>query len=349
MNVLVLQLDGKKPNLASMKLAAWHRAAGDRVELRQVADPMDLQPRLGDPDWDRVYGSLIFERTKPLALEARRVYPHIELGGTGWDLENGTMVRSTPLPAEVESMAPDYTDYARNGALVDAVDYSIGFAQRGCRLDCSFCVVPTKEGRPRSAATLEQIWRGPAHPKHVMLLDNDFFGNPEWPAVIADAKRLGLTLSVIQGINARMLARKHAEAIASVRWFDDSFERTRVYTAWDDVDDERAFFRGLDHLKAVGISPDSIMVYMLIGHAEGETHADRDYRRARLREYGCRPYPMAFTRDGELGHELTKFASWVVQRVDLYMSWEEYYGKAGGEIRRAAKRRVSLPLFEGEP
>ncbi len=349
MNVLVFQLDGKKPNLAVMKLAAWHRTAGDRVEVRQVGDAADLQPRLGDPDWDRVYGSLIFECTKPLALEARRIYPSIELGGTGWDLDGGIMARSTPLPAEVEAMGPDYSDYARNGALVDAVDYSIGFAQRGCRLDCSFCVVPSKEGRPRSVSTLERIWRGPGHPPHVMLLDNDFFGNPTWSDIIAEAVRLKLTLSVIQGINARTLNRKQAEAIASVRWYDDSFERTRVYTAWDRVEHERAFFRGLDHLKAVGIAPDSMMVYMLIGHADGETHADRDYRRRKLREYGCRPYPMAFTREGELGRELTKFASWVVQRVDLYMSWEEYYGRAGGEIRKAARRRVSLPLFGGEP
>ncbi len=346
MNVLVLQFDGKKPNLAGMKIVAAHRQAGDYVELRQIATPEDLQPRLGDPDWDRVYGSLIFERTKPLALAARRVYPHIEFGGTGWDLENGLMVRSTPLPDEIEAMAPDYSDYARNGVLVDAVTYSIGFAQRGCRLDCSFCVVPTKEGRPRSVAALERIWRGPGHPPHVMLLDNDFFGNPAWPEVIADAKRLNLILSVIQGINARTLTTKQAEAIASVRWFDDSFKRTRVYCAWDNVDDENRFFRGLDKLKAVGVSPDSIMVYMLIGHAEGETHADRDYRRRKLREYGCRPYPMAFTREGALGHELTKFASWVVQRVDLHKSWEDYYGKAGGEVRKLGQRRVSLPLFE---
>lgn len=346
MNVLVLQLDGKKPNLADMRLAAFHRRNGDRVELRQIGEAADLQPRLGDPDWDRVYGSLIFERTKPLAIAAQRVYPGIVLGGTGWDLDGGVMVRSTPLPADVEATPPDYSDYARDGALVEAVSYSIGFSQRGCRLECSFCVVPVKEGRPRSSSTLEQIWRGPGHPPHVMLLDNDFFGNPEWPRVIADAKQFDLTLSVIQGINARLLARKHAEAIASVRWFDDGFTRTRVYTAWDDVGDERAFFRGLEHLKAVGISPDSIMVYMLIGHADGETHADRDYRRRRLREFGCRPYPMPFTRDGELGHELGKFSSWVVQRVDLHVSWEDYYGRAGGEVRKLGPRRVSLPLFD---
>lgn len=34
MNVLLLQLDGKLPNLALMRIAAHHRAQGDAVELR---------------------------------------------------------------------------------------------------------------------------------------------------------------------------------------------------------------------------------------------------------------------------------------------------------------------------
>lgn len=345
MNALLLHLDGKKPNLALMMLATWLRACGYAVELRQVGEVEDLQPRLGDPDWDRVYGSLIFERTKPLAELARRIYPHIELGGTGWDLQDGRMARSTPLPAEAQTMAPDYQDYARDGALVDAVTYSIGFSQRGCRFDCSdFCVVPAKEGRPRSDRTLEQIWRGPGHAPHVMLLDNDFFGNPQWPDVIATAQRLELAISVIQGINARLLSEKQAQAIASVRWFDDGFGRTRVYTAWDDAKDERAFFRGLDRLKAVGISPDSMMVYMLIGHADHEVHADRDYRRRKLREYGCRPYPMPFERTDEL----VAFQRWVVQRADLHVPWERWWTSARGEPRKLGQRRVSLPLFPDE-
>src|ERR1700742_1272431 len=86
MRVLLLHLDGKLPNLALMLIAAYHRALGDHVELRMVETAADLQPQLGDPVWDRVYGSLIFEWTRPLAFEAqrlsrRRVY-------TAWDNED---------------------------------------------------------------------------------------------------------------------------------------------------------------------------------------------------------------------------------------------------------------------
>lgn len=339
MKILVLHLDGKLPNLALMKICAHHRALGDEVELRIAENVEALHPRLGDPEWDMVYGSLIFQRSRALAQEAQRIYPSICLGGTGWDL-------TVRLADEVEAMAPDYSGYPSFSA-------SLGFAQRGCRFNCTdFCVVPTKEGKVRPVATLREIWRGDPWPKRVVLLDNDFFGNPNWRDLIAEARELGIAIAVIQGINARLLSDEQAAAIASVRWMADDFSRRRVYTAWDREDDERVFFRGLDRLKAHGIAPDSIMVYMLIGLHDDETHAERDYRRRKLREYGARPYPMPFRRTPEL----VAFQRWVIQRHDLHVPWERWWGPsggaggggpggAGGEPRKLGPRRVSLPLF----
>lgn len=342
-NVLLFHGDGEHPNLALATLHALHKERGDRVELRNLErSPDDIQPRLGDPGWDRVYGSIIFEKSKPIAQELLRLYPGIEIGGTGWDLEDGRMVGSSQLPAECAGLAPCFDGYPW-------FENSVGFTSRGCRLACSFCVVPTKEGKVRSVARLQQLWRGEGHPKRIILLDNDFFGNPDWPELIAECKRDGYQLAVIQGINARTLSVKQAEAIASVPWMSTKFHRRRVYCAWDDLGDERVFFRGLDRLKASGISPDSIMVYMLIGHAEGETAGDRDYRRAKIRAFGARPYPMPFLRDGALGDELRAFASFCTQRIDLYESWETYWGRFGGSVRKMARskaKRFSLPLFE---
>lgn len=345
MNVLLLHLDGKIPNLALMKLHAHHRAKGDHVELRRVGNVGALQPRLTDPSWDRVYGSLIFERSRALAERARTVYPHLELGGTGWDFRDGVQVSRTDLPPDIEALAPDYSGYPRHAA-------SLGFTQRGCRLACKFCVVPSKEGRVTPVGTLQEIWRGGDAPKHLVLLDNDFFGNPHWRDVIAEAIAGDYALSVIQGINARMLGDEEARAIASVRWMDGKFKRTRVYTAWDGRKDERRLFRGLEALVHHGIAPDSIMVYMLIGHEPGETHADRDYRRQKLRDFGCRPYPMPYVRDSEL----RAFARWVVQRKDVtdeatgkpFVPWDKWWGVARGDPRKLGTRRVSLPLFPDE-
>lgn len=339
MNILCLQFDGDLLNIALAQIAGHHRALGDRVEVRRIATAEELQPRLGDPTWHTVYGSLIFEWTRPLAAIAQRIYPGIRLGGTGWDFEAGVQVRNTELPAAAIGAPLDYSGWPD-------VDYSIGFTQRGCRRRCDFCVVPRKEGGMRPVATLREIWRGEPHARRVILLDNDFFGNPFWRDVIDEALKYKLAIAVVQGINARTLTDEQAQAIASVRWMASDFSRRRVYTAWDLADDERVFFRGMGRLVKAGVSADSIMVYMLIGYARGETHADREYRRAKLRAFGARPYPMAYVREGDLGDELRMFRGWVLQRADLHSTWDEWRAAHGDQRKLAvSRRRVSLPLF----
>ena len=77
---------------------------------------------------------------------------------------------------------------------------------------------------------------------------------------------------------------------------------------------------GLNRLVKYGVRPDDIMVYMLIGYWPGETHADRDHRRRRLREFGARPYPMPFFRT----QELVGFQRWVVGAYDKRVRWEDF-------------------------
>lgn len=344
MNVLLLHLDGKMQSLPLMKLAAWHRAAGNRVELRHAGNMTALEPELGDPDWDLVYASLIFKASLPLGLRVLDLYPHAKLGGTGWSL-------TQTLPAEVEAMRPDYSIYPMSSDLRKGRAASIGWTQRGCRLSCTFCVVPTKEGKVRAIGSLRDIWRGGPWPKQAKLLDNDFFGNPSWPDIVAEAERDRWSVSLIQGINARFLNDETARAVIRLKLKDDQFERPRIYTAWDGLKDERRLFRGLESLVRAGAKPDHLMVYMLIGNASGETHEQRDYRRIKLREFGARPYPMPIVRSGEVspsgtsGDELVAFSRWCIQRADLHTPWEIWWGKARGNPRKLGDRRVSLPLF----
>jgi hypothetical protein len=330
MAVLIFHFDGPLPNLADMVIAGHHRRLGDEVVLRFGRRASEIEPQLGDPVWDHVYGSLIFEKTRPLAEHARRVYPQIKLGGTGWS------VASNLADVGIDDTGPvDYTIYPW-------FKRSIGFSMRGCRLKCRFCVVPTKEGRPRSHRSIAQIYRGDPAPREVLLLDNDFFGHPDWRSVWQELIDGDFKVSFVQGINARMLNEETATAIGALRVYDDNMKRRRIYTAWDGRDDEWRLFRGLEALVKHGrFSPDMIMVYMLIGEDAGETHADRDYRRRKLREFGCRPYPMPFVRT----HELVAFQRWVIKRHDLHTTWEDFYGQAGGEPRKLGNRRVSLPLF----
>lgn len=333
--ILLWHLDGWLPNLALMRIAAHHRALGAVVELRRVSNGSSLdakawreiEPRFGDPAWDRVYASAIFERSRPLVERLVVLYPGVEVGGTGsWSL--GRTLADVGI---VDDGPLDYTAYPGFTA-------SMGFTQRGCRFRCSFCVVPRKEGRARPHGTIAEIWRGEPQPRHLHLLDNDFFGNPLWRDRIAEIREGRFRVSFTQGINARVLSDEAAAAIASVDYRADDMRERRIYTAWDQLGDERVLFRGLDRLVAHGVKPDRIMVYMLVGHAPGETHEQRDHRRRRLREYGCRPYPMPFVRTPEL----LGFQRWIVDAYDKTIPWERW--KAAHYNPRKLGDRYSLPL-----
>lgn len=340
MRILLWHLDGKLPNLALMRIAAHHRERGDQVELRRVSNDSELdaaawaeiEPRFDDPAWGRIYASAIFERTRPLVERIAVLYPGAEIGGTGtWSLG-----RSLADVGIAEDGPLDYSIYPDFTA-------SIGYTMRGCRFKCEFCVVPRKEGRARSHGTVAEVWRGDPWPRHLHLLDNDFFGNPLWPDRIAEIRAGRFRVSFTQGINARVLGDKQAAALASVDYRADNMKDRRIYTAWDSLGDERVLFRGLDCLVAHGIKPDHIMVYMLIGYAPGETHEQRDHRRRRLREYGCRPYPMPFVRTPEL----LGYQRWVIGAYDKGIPWERWVA-ARCDPRKLGDR-YSLPLFGGPP
>ncbi len=298
---LLLQLDGKLPNLALMRIASEKGG-----ELRKVGNAAGLERGLFDVEPDAVYASLIFERTRPLAERVAEVYPLAYIGGTGWDV--GATLASAGIP---EDGPVDYGIYPEFRP-------SIGFTQRGCRLRCPFCVVPRKEGKVREVQGVFDLWRGEPHPRELVLLDNDFFGQPGWQEHITDIRAGGFRVNFTQGINARFLTEETAEALASVDYRATDMKTRRLYTAWDNRKDEKRLFRGLEMLRAAGVKPDQIMVYMLIGYWDDAD--DREDRRAKLREFGARPYPMPYERTPEL----VGFQRWVLGAYDKGISWERW-------------------------
>ena len=105
-NVLLLHLDGRLPNVALMRLAAHHRALGDEVTLRHAPTMAAVEPEIGD-NFDRLYASAIFERTRPLAERLLEVRPDAIVGGTGVD------VARTLESIGVTTLAQDYSVYPR--------------------------------------------------------------------------------------------------------------------------------------------------------------------------------------------------------------------------------------------
>jgi len=316
-NVLLIQIDGKLPNLALMRVAAHHRERGDNVEIRLGADFGGLF----ELPFDRVYASTIFDRSRPMAHRVLDTYPNAIIGGTGWDLTRRLEDVGITTGNVDYSIYPEYRQ-------------SIGFAMRGCRLRCRFCVVPAKEGHARPNGAIAEIWRGEPWPREVVLLDNDFFGNPQWRDRLAELRNGRFKVCFTQGINARILTAEQAESIASVDYRDSRMATRRLYTAWDNTRDESRFFTGLEQLCRSGVRPHHLLVYMLIGFAPGETHQDRDYRRRKLREFGALPYPMPYRRTPEL----VGFQRWVVGAYDKRVAWEDWRG-ANYEPRHLGKHR----------
>lgn len=301
-DVRLTQIDGKLPNLALMRLSAFHKARGDTVHFYRTP-----YRQLGEPDYAAVYGSAIFAYSARRVATFQREFPEAIVGGTG-----------SGSTATVESIIHDFA----------GLDYdpwptfraSLGFSQRGCRLSCKFCVVPAKEGRPQSVATIADIWRGPGHPKLIHLLDNDFFGQAEWRERIAEILGGGFKVCFNQGINVRAIDDEAAAALASIQYRDDGFKRRRLYTAWDNLKDEEVFFSGVDRLERAGVPPRHLMAYMLVGFAKGETWERIHHRFARMVARGIKPYPMVY---GERP-DLKRFQRWAVTGLYRAIPFADY-------------------------
>jgi hypothetical protein len=283
MRIRLTQIDGKLPNLALMKLAHYHRERGDEVNF--TYKDINYYP-LAEGKYDRVYASAIFSFSADRVAKFRTTFPDAIVGGTYNILDNITVEQVLGI---TENEKYDYSIYPNFTG-------SIGFTQRGCRLKCGFCVVPKKEGKPRSVNTIDTIWRGSSWPKHLHLLDNDFFGQPreQWQARVREIVDGKFRVCLNQGINTRMIDDESAEAIKRMGYWDDSFKVPRLYTAWDNIGDEERFFRGVATLKRAGIPSRHLLVYMLIGYDKRETWERLFYRFKRMADLYILVYPMVY-------------------------------------------------------
>jgi len=303
MNVRITQIDGALPNLALMKLGAWHLAKGDNVSYTRA-----VERDLFEPEWGMVYGSAIFDFSRSRLERFSKNFPSAVIGGTG----SGSLSNVEQIIGEFSGV-----DYSGHPEFKE----SLGFTQRGCRLSCKFCVVPKKEGKPNSVATIAQIWRGDGHPKKLHLLDNDFFGNTEWRERIAEIRNGEFRVCLSQGINVRLINDESASALATIEYRDTKFSKRRLYTAWDNLGDERVFFRGVETLERNGVPPQHLMAYMLVGYDPLETWDRIWHRFNAMVARGIMPYPMVYNRRRR---DLLAFQRWAITGLYRFVKWNEY-------------------------
>lgn len=265
MKVLLIRVDGKWPNLALMKLSAFHKKRGDKVFKGCCRNP------------DIVYVSCVFTQNKNRALGMTRFYPNAKVvfGGSGLDLKS-------ELPYEVEHVMPDYGLYGCN--------YSMGFSSRGCIRSCPWCIVPEKEGWIREHAPITEF----LHPDHekLLLLDNNFTASPDFVLKLKLLADWGGKVSFNQGLDIRLIDEKGAHLLANVRYYDSDFNERRLYFSYDQSGMEAEVERGVAHLESAGIPRGHLMFYMLVGY--NSSHHDDLRRFEFLNDLGVDPFVMVY-------------------------------------------------------
>ena len=289
------------PNLPLMKLSAWHKSQGDRVEwydpLTAWIDPPDI-----------VYMSKVFTFTPdyPHPVNAHRIIK----GGTGYQYPSG----GETLADEIEHMYPDYSLYPEL-----CRDTAYGFLTRGCPRGCGFCIVKSKEGScSHKVADLKEFWNGQ---RNIVLLDPNMFACKEWEELSKQLIVSGAWVDFSQGCDIRIMTPEKAEYLSKMKI-------KQIHFAWDRYQDKDMIVPKFREFKKVtGWDYRKMTVYVLCGYDSNfEQDLDRVYT---LRDLGYSPYVMIYDKYKlRRGDNLKKLQRWVNSRFAFSVceKFEDYKG-----------------------
>ena len=315
MKIGLIDVDGHNfPNLPLMKLSAWHKQQGDKVEWYE---PL-LHGFPNDP-LDKVYMSKVFSFTPdyPYYVNAKKVHK----GGSGYciRLVDGKEIydkkKDSELPPEIETIYPDYAIYYDR--IPEARDTAYGFLTRGCpygydinnpckKNTHDYCHVSMKEGFcSHKVADLNAFWRGQ---KNIVLLDPNITACKDWGPLFQQLADSGAWVDFSQGLDIRMMDREKTEMIRRMNI-------KQIHFAWDRYEDKEeivpkfkmfAELTGWDYRK--------MAVYVLCNF---DTTFEQDLERVyTLRDLGYNPYVMLYNKDSiPQGHKLRQLQRWVNNRI----------------------------------
>lgn len=182
MNVAIINIDSKIPNLALKKIEKYHIDRGDTVSWDN-----ELIAHVSD----RVYVSCVFTKNKDKCLEW---VGRAEIGGTGWDIKK-------KLPPEIDSVNPRI---------------NWGFTTRGCIRKCPFCFVPEKEGDIHVVGDIYDIWDGKA--KELTIMDNNILASGDhFFKICQQIKKEKIIVDFNQGLDVRLLTDDMCSVLKSIR------------------------------------------------------------------------------------------------------------------------------------
>lgn len=285
LKVLLIDADSTIPNLALMKISAYHKSRGDIVGF-DVTDP------------DKVYCSIIFKKNRHMADGLRFMYPDAELdiGGSGYDLKK-------ILPEEIERMTPDYSIYPDNHSYY-------GFSSRGCIRHCPFCIVHDKEGSFRrvyetQGDALESFIGEGGTMTEITFLDNNILADKEWFIGMCDTLHKNypkLKVDFNQGLDVRLLDEDMAHALSTLRPIND------WKFAFDMMSYMSHVIKGIEILNKAGIKVRNKCIFYVYVDSD-EDIPDAVARARILKENGATAYAM-LNLDCEHTKRMKAFKRW---------------------------------------
>lgn len=266
MRIGLIDVDGHNyPNLALMKLSAWHKSRGDTVEWWW-----------GWEQYDRVYMSKVFDETYSPDIPEPVNAAEIIKGGTGYGLDNN-------LPDEIEHIYPDYSLYPEL-----TKDTAYGFLTRGCPRGCHFCIVAGKEGRNSvKVADLSEWWNGQ---KNIVLMDANILACSQHMELLQQLIDSKAWVDINQGMDCRLLTKQNIEAI-------NRLKLREIHFAWDYMRESKAVLRGLELYASLATRKPHgryATVYCLTNY--DTTMEENLYRIYTLRDMGYDPYVMIYDK-----------------------------------------------------
>ena len=296
MKIGLIDVDGHHyPNLALMKLSAWHKAQGDTVEWWW-----------GWGQYDRVYMSKVFDETYTPDIPEPVNAAEIIKGGTGYGLDNR-------LPDEIEHIYPDYSLCPEL-----TKDTAYGFLTRGCPRGCHFCIVAGKEGRRSvKVADLSEWWRGQ---KNIVLMDPNILACPDHMELLEQLADSKAWVDINQGADARLLTEENIAALNRVKI-------KMIHFAWDLMEQSDSVLRGLELYARHGVLDErKRRVYVLTNY--NTSMKENLYRIYKLRELKFDPYVMIYDKPSA-PKEIKQLQRWVNNKF-IWRSCERFedYGAA---------------------
>lgn len=218
------------PNLALMKISAYHKKNGDRVEWW---NPLYK--------YDKIYSSKVFDFTP--------TDPYLPDDA----IQGGTGYRDIPidrtLPDEIDRMFPDYSIYPE-------CDYAIGYLTRGCPNHCRWCVVPRKEGNIRPYRKWQEIARHDTD--KLILMDNNILGCDYGIQQLESLIGCGYRIDLNQGMDARLVDRDIAQIISRLSWI------RHIRFSRDQKSQIEPIQRTIELLQEQGVRPYRVFIYLLV-------------------------------------------------------------------------------------